>query len=67
MRAKLLAQMQNAMQKNENNFERQVPRPSIKSVKRARRRRMDVKMRKYAETVGVEENANYPKFKDKER
>ena len=24
-------------------------------------------MRRFAETVGVEDNANYPKFKDKER
>ena len=25
------------------------------------------KMKRFAETIGVEENDNYPKFKDKER
>ena len=25
------------------------------------------KMRRFAETIGVEDNENYPKFKDKER
>ena len=40
---------------------------SKKERKRARKKRTEAKMRRFAETVGVEDNDNYPKFKDKER
>ena len=40
---------------------------SKKEKKRLRKKRMDAKMRRFATTVGVEDNENYPKFKDKER
>ena len=43
------------------------PKLSKKEKKRLRKKRMDAKMRRFATTVGVEDNDNYPKFKDKER
>ena len=38
-----------------------------KAKKKARRKRIEAKMRRFAASIGVEENENYPKFKDKER
>jgi CelD/BcsL family acetyltransferase involved in cellulose biosynthesis len=35
--------------------------------KKKKKKRNDAKQRRFAETVGVEDNDNYPKFKDKER
>ena len=38
-----------------------------KASKKARAKRKEAKMRRFADTIGVEDNENYPKFKDKER
>jgi hypothetical protein len=35
--------------------------------KKKKKKKNDAKMKRFAETVGVEDNENYPKFKDKER
>ena len=35
--------------------------------KKKKKKRNDAKQRRFAESVGVEDNDNYPKFKDKER
>lgn len=35
--------------------------------KKKKKKKNDAKMKRFAETVGVEDNDNYPKFKDKER
>lgn len=35
--------------------------------KKVKQTPFDLKMNSYAESIGVEDNAHYPKFKDKER
>jgi hypothetical protein len=35
--------------------------------KKKKKKRNDAKQKRFAESVGVEDNENYPKFKDKER
>ena len=40
---------------------------SKKSKKKARKKRKDAKMKRFADSIGVEDNDNYPKFKEKER
>ena len=40
---------------------------SKKMSKKARKKKIEAKMRRLAESVGVEDNDNYPKFKDKEK
>jgi len=40
---------------------------SKKAKKRLKKKRIHAQMMRYANTIGVEDNDNYPKFKDKER
>lgn len=41
--------------------------PSLKERKRARRKRAEAKIRRYAGEIGVEDNESYRRFKPKER
>ena len=52
----------------EDDQQKTLPQKSeAKKKKKAKKKRNMEKMRRFAETIGVEDNENYPKFKDKER
>ena len=43
------------------------PKNSEEKIKKKKKKRNDGKQRMFAETIGVEDNDNYKKFKKKER
>ena len=52
-------------QKAEEEVKVEKKKPNI--AKKVKQTPFDLKMNSYAESIGVEDNAFYPKFKDKER